>query len=121
MTRWYLRGDSPLVQARRLALAYRAIALDAAPERAAELDAAVRGAGQAYWLVGHERRAYPTDALLTPAEAAALVGVAPARLNDLVRLGRLRRYSGQGWRKYRAGDIYDLSSEIRPRAVNRVG
>lgn len=49
----------------------------------------------------------PSDELLMPAQAAALIGVHPDTLSDWARSGRIpsRRTSASGHRRYRRADV----------------
>ncbi|MDP8971188.1 MAG: helix-turn-helix domain-containing protein [Actinomycetota bacterium] len=104
--RWPYPGDTPIVRARRIALAYRAVAEHHAPHECADLDAVVRGMGET-WAVPIPVATDP-DELLTPAEAAQMLCVSTAVIRNLRLRGRLPgHHDGRGYR-YKTADVTDL-------------
>ena len=110
---WPYRGDSPLVQARRVALAYRQQLDQVDPQRCAKLDKIMTGWGQG-WAIPRPITADP-DAWLGPADAADLATVSTTDLRRLRAEGRLSGRRGpDGW-KYQVREIMALSAEPRTR------
>lgn len=110
---WPYPGDSPLVRARRLVHAYRSIAEEADPEGCAEMDARAYAWGES-WAVPTLLAVDP-DEWLSPAEAANIACVGVETLRQMRRRGVLAGERDGRTYKYRAGDIYSLSTAIRGR------
>lgn len=101
--RWPFPGDSPVVRARRVALAYRAALLTADPVSCDTLDRRMRGWGQG-WAVVRLYHYEMTD-WITPAQAAELGSVNRRTVAAWRRHGRLRGRRGAGGWEYLAGDV----------------
>lgn len=111
--RWPYRGDNRTVQARRVALAYRQLALRAAPEATAALDEQMRAMGQS-WAIPRPVVADP-DAWISVGDAASLAAVSTDAIGAMRRAGRLPgRQVGKRW-EYRVGDIMALATQPRQR------
>lgn len=112
MTGYPYPGDSPVARARRVAQAYRHIALAADPDTTLALDARVTDWGEGW--VAPQAVTYADGALLTAAQAAEILCVEADTIGQLRRRGRLSGYhvSGRGF-LYLAGDVYQLMSTRR--------
>lgn len=113
---WPYPGDSAIVRARRVALAYRQRLELCAPQDCAELDELMRRYGQ-NWAVP---RPVTTDieAYIGAADAAELAAISMAQLRAARANGTItgRRNHAGRW-EYRVGDI--LAMGARPRTRGR--
>lgn len=111
---WPFPGDSPVVRARRIALAYRVRLAEVDPEGCERLDQQVRRWGQ-NWAVTQLHH-FDLDDWLSVREAADLASVQTRQIAAWRRNGRLRgRLSGDRW-QYRARDVMALATNPRYRA-----
>lgn len=112
---WPWPGDTQLARARRVAHAYRARLLEAAPDACAELDALMHRWGQA-WAIPKLLTVAHADDYVTAAEAADLACCTLDRIRQLRQSGRLpgERISERKYR-YRVGDIMALGTKTRER------
>lgn len=111
-SRWPFPGEPPLVRARRVAHAYRALAAEAGADTG-ELDARIRQWGES-WAIPRLTTCGPDD-MLTASEAGDLLAVSAASINNLRRNGRLTGSKENGRWKYRARDVTALSARPRSR------
>ena len=112
-SRWPFPGEPPLVRARRVAHAYRALAADAGADTT-ELDNLIKTWGES-WAVPRLTTCGPDD-MLTASEAGDLLATSAAAINNLRRKGRLPgTKDGNGRWKYRARDVTALSARPRSR------
>lgn len=111
--RWPFPGDAPVVIARRVAQAYRSIALAAHPAACGKLDAKMADWG-VRWIVPRVVTADPDD-WLPSAQVADLAAVDPASVRQWRRRGRLTgRKVGGRW-EHRVRDVLALAAEDRRR------
>lgn len=119
MNRWPFPGDSPLVRARKVALAYRAALAVTDPEACVRLDTLLGGYGET-WAVPRVQR-YELDDWLDVADAADLASVDPAQLRVWRRRGLLvGRKVGMKW-EYQAREILAMSTRLRRRGAKDGG
>lgn len=111
---WPYPGDSPLVRARRVALAYRQRLQQISPQACAELDERMDQLGQG-WAIPRPVIADP-NAWISSRDAADLAAVAVATLYDLRKSGRLtgRRTKSGRW-EYQVREIMALATQPRTR------
>ena len=123
--RWPFKGDSPAAAARKVALAYRAIAEDAMKrladagvdvgdiESVVDLDSRFRQWGQ-HWVSPHPAQYDPDD--LIPAEIAGpLIGLAAGSITTARLRNRIAGVRDGKRFLYRVSDVYALSSDVRRR------
>jgi len=116
---WPYPGDSPLVRARKVALAYRTALHTADPAACATVDAMMTRWGQR-WVMPRVAFHEPDD-WLTAAEAADLASVSVSAIRMMRRRQRLKgTLSGGEWR-YRAGDVLALSVQARTKNRHESG
>jgi hypothetical protein len=107
------RGDSPLVQARRLAHAYRGALLLADQPACQRLDKLAEAWGLT-WAVPRAV-AYDPDEWLPPADAASVACISTDTLRQLRKRGRITgRKSKNGW-EYKVADLWKLAHQPRGR------
>lgn len=112
-SRWPFPGEPPLVRARRVAHAYRALAEQAGADTA-DLDARIKAWGES-WAIPRLTTCGPDD-MLTASEAGDLLATSAAAINNLRRNGRLAGEKDNSGRwKYRARDVTALSARPRSR------
>lgn len=111
---WPMPGDSAIVRARRVALAYRTALEAADPDRCAALDDRMRAWNQ-QWILPRERR-YDLDEWVSAADAADIAGIGMSALRNARHRGRIvgRQHGPKDWR-YRVGDILKLGANRRTR------
>lgn len=130
MTVWPFPGDSPVVKARKVALAYRSVAEELhkallahqaeAADPVADLDQRFRKWG----ITWHAEATivHSDDDWVSAKEAANLVHLSKGAISRLRATGRLK---GE-WRGYhdgyyfRVGDVYALSNEVRSRKLGSI-
>lgn len=116
-TPWPFPGDSPIVRARRVALAYRTALEAADPGMCAQVDDAMAQWGQ-HWVM--PRMVYhDDDEWLAVADAADFAMVETSTLRMWRKRGVLSGRNTNGKWTYRAGDLVDLTSEKRRRGLRR--
>lgn len=161
---WPFKGDSPLVRARKSALAYRQTAMDIEgaltvlvdvireidprvvqwieddgfrnlykqiqegtfppPSPVEALDRRLYDWGES-WHAEIKRDAYDPDEWINGDEAAAILGIAAGTVNRLRNRGRINgkwvkdKGDANGRWYYLAGDVYRLSSDVRPRVSRK--
>jgi len=110
---WPWPGDTPLVRARRVAIAYRARLLKADRAACDEFDAKLAEWGQT-WIAP---RLVTVDdcSVLGPAEAAEFLGVSVAEVRRLRLAGRLVGERVRGRWRYRVPDLRRLVEVPRSR------
>jgi hypothetical protein len=110
---WPYPGDTAVVQARRVALAYRQKLMQFAPFAVEGIDRRMRALGQ-HWVIAQPVVADP-DAWLPAGKAANLAAISTDALRALRRAGRIsgQRRGNQYW--YRVGDIMGLAERPRTR------
>lgn len=116
---WPYPGDSPVARARRMALAYRAIAESVASSKTKDLDQRFRSWGETW--VGEEPVELTDDDYVNAKVGAALIGITSHALSKLRQRTRIDgKWNGAriGF-TYRVGDIYKLSTELRGRGWGR--
>lgn len=113
MTQYPYLGDSPLVQARRAALAYRQRLEPVDPDGCAELDRLFTRWGLS-WIV--PRPLPDLDAYVSARDAADIAAVGMATLRQLRRRNRLvgKRVGVNRW-EYKVADVLALGTAPRTR------
>jgi len=110
---WPFPGESPVIRARRCALAYRALAADAGAD-VSTLDAKIREWGET-WLALSVVVHGPDD-WLTAAQAAEMAHTTPHNIRAARRRGRITgRKGANGEWQFLARDVATLSSRVRSR------
>lgn len=100
---WPYPGDSPVVRARRVALAYRARLAELDEPACTALDELCRQWGQG-WAVVH-LLTFDWEDWLTPRQAAELASVQVRHIAKLRRNGRLNGRRNEGRWEYQAGEV----------------
>ena len=111
--RWPFPGDTPLVRARRVAIAYRHRLFEADRAGCDKLDVKIAEWGE-MWAVP---RLVTVDehSVLGPAGAAEYLGVSTAEIRRLRLAGRLVGERVRGRWRYRVSDLHQLSVAVRRR------
>lgn len=110
---WPFPGDSPVVKARRVALAYRARLAEVDPEGCAVIDKRVERWGQGWAVV--RLQTFELDQWISVKDAAELASVQVRQIAAWRRMGRLRgRRAGNTW-EYLVRDVLSLSTTPRSR------
>jgi hypothetical protein len=111
--RWPYPGDSPVVVARRVALAYRARLAESDPDACAALDKRLTLWGQG-WAVS-KLVTFSLDDWLNPRQAAEVASIEVHSIAQLRRSGRLPGRWRNGTWEYRYRDVLALSTVKRHR------
>jgi hypothetical protein len=126
---WPFPGDSPVVRARRVALAYRARLAEVDPAGCALIDKRVNRWGQS-WAAPSEH--FDLDDWISARDAARLASVQVSRIGKWRRAGRLpgrlctrlsrTRLTAASARhtwEYQVRDVLNLSTSVRARGKRR--
>jgi hypothetical protein len=116
---WPFPGDDKLTRYHRVAVAYRVALQDAAPDKCAEIDEAMRAYGQ-YWVVGGRLMIqYQDDDLVTVAEIADQQDTTEDVVRHWVHRWPLQRMGrdDRGRALYRWGDVLAHERSKRKRRI----
>lgn len=113
---WPFPGDSPVVKARKMALAYRAALQEMDPALVKEMDQRFADWGQRWHATEHV--AYGPEDWVPTDIAASMVDLSTGTLSILRTRGRIKgrlRQKGERGFEYKVKDVLALSTEIRRR------